>query len=42
MFYTTKMPATNLLEKAKLTGKLHKCYQKQRSLRALAPAVCPE
>lgn len=33
------MPATNLLEKAKLTGKLHKCYQKQRTVRAIAPAL---
>lgn len=36
------MPAKNLLEKAKLTGKLHKWSQKQRSLRAIAPAVCLE
>lgn len=36
------MPATKLLEKAKLTGKLHKCYQKQRSLEPIAAAVCPE
>lgn len=27
-FIPLKMPVTNLLEKAKLTGKLHKCYQK--------------
>lgn len=33
------MPAKNLLEKAKLTVKLQKWYQKQRSLRAIAPAV---
>lgn len=42
LFYSIPKMPTILLEKATQTGKLHKCYQKQRTFTANAPALWPE
>lgn len=44
MFYTIKNACNKSIGKdsCKLTGKLHKCYQKERILTGIVPPLCPE